>query len=225
MIGTIVNTLAVIAGGSIGLLVHKKLSDNINKIYFQAIGLVTIALGINMVWNIEKVLPVVLSVVLGAITGELLSLEKKVDKIGDYLKIKLKTKNERFTEGLVTSFLLFCIGSMTIVGAIQEGTGGSSDLLFTKSVMDFFSAMLLATGLGLGVIVSSIPLFLFQGGITLVAMLSAQFLNEDIILGLTNVGGILLIGLGVNILEIKKLSILNMIPSLLYIIILLLLFG
>jgi hypothetical protein len=225
MIGTIVNTLAVIAGGSIGLLVHKKLSDNINKIYFQAIGLVTIALGINMVWNIEKVLPVVLSVVLGAITGELLSLEKKVDKIGDFLKIKLKTKNERFTEGLVTSFLLFCIGSMTIVGAIQEGTGGSSDLLFTKSVMDFFSAMLLATGLGLGVIVSSIPLFLFQGGITLVAMLSAQFLNEDIILGLTNVGGILLIGLGVNILEIKKLSILNMIPSLLYIIILLLLFG
>jgi uncharacterized membrane protein YqgA involved in biofilm formation len=225
MIGTIVNTLAVIAGGSIGLLVHKKLSDNINKIYFQAIGLVTIALGINMVWNIEKVLPVVLSIVLGAITGELLSLEKKVDKIGDYLKIKLKTKNERFTEGLVTSFLLFCIGSMTIVGAIQEGTGGSSDLLFTKSVMDFFSAMLLATGLGLGVIVSSIPLFLFQGGITLVAMLSAQFLNEDIILGLTNVGGILLIGLGVNILEIKKLSILNMIPSLLYIIILLLLFG
>jgi uncharacterized membrane protein YqgA involved in biofilm formation len=225
MIGTIVNTLAVIAGGSIGLLVHKKLSDNINKIYFQAIGLVTIALGINMVWNIEKVLPVVLSIVLGAITGELLSLEKKVDKIGDYLKIKLKTKNERFTEGLVTSFLLFCIGSMTIVGAIQEGTGGSSDLLFTKSVMDFFSAMLLATGLGLGVIVSSIPLFLFQGGITLVAMLSAQFLNEDIILGLTNVGGILLIGLGVNILEIKKLSVLNMIPSLLYIIILLLLFG
>jgi uncharacterized membrane protein YqgA involved in biofilm formation len=225
MIGTIVNTLAVIAGGSIGLLVHKKLSDNINKIYFQAIGLVTIALGINMVWNIEKVLPVVLSIVLGAITGELLSLEKKVDKIGDFLKIKLKTKNERFTEGLVTSFLLFCIGSMTIVGAIQEGTGGSSDLLFTKSVMDFFSAMLLATGLGLGVIVSSIPLFLFQGGITLVAMLSAQFLNEDIILGLTNVGGILLIGLGVNILEIKKLSILNMIPSLLYIIILLLLFG
>jgi uncharacterized membrane protein YqgA involved in biofilm formation len=225
MIGTIVNTLAVIAGGSIGLLVHKKLSDNINKIYFQAIGLVTIALGINMVWNIEKVLPVVLSVVLGAITGELLSLEKKVEKIGDFLKIKLKTKNERFTEGLVTSFLLFCIGSMTIVGAIQEGTGGSSDLLFTKSVMDFFSAMLLATGLGLGVIVSSIPLFLFQGGITLVAMLSAQFLNEDIILGLTNVGGILLIGLGVNILEIKKLSILNMIPSLLYIIILLLLFG
>jgi hypothetical protein len=225
MIGTIVNTLAVIAGGSIGLLVHKKLSDNINKIYFQAIGLVTIALGINMVWNIEKVLPVVLSIVLGAITGELLSLEKKVDKIGDFLKIKLKTKNERFTEGLVTSFLLFCIGSMTIVGAIQEGTGGSSDLLFTKSVMDFFSAMLLATGLGLGVIVSSIPLFLFQGGITLVAMLSAQFLNEDIILGLTNVGGILLIGLGVNILEIKKLSVLNMIPSLLYIIILLLLFG
>jgi len=225
MTGTIVNTFAVIAGGTLGLIAHRKLPENINKIYFQAIGLVTIALGINMVWNIENVLLVVLSIVLGAVTGEIFRLENKVESIGQFLKVKLKTKNERFTEGLVTSFLLFCIGSMTIVGAIQEGTGGSSDLLLTKSVMDFFSAMLLATGLGLGVVVSSVPLFIFQGSITLIAMLGSQFLSDEIILGLTNTGGILLIGLGINILEIKKMSILNMLPSLFFIIIFIILFG
>lgn len=145
--------------------------------------------------------------------------------MSNYLKLKLKIGSEKFTEGLITSFLLFCIGSMTILGAIQEGTGVSSDLLFTKSLMDFFSAIILASAFGVGVAVSALPLLLFQGSLTLLAMGASQFFTPEIIHGLTNIGGILLIGLGINILEIKKLRIMNMLPSLLFVVILLWIFA
>jgi uncharacterized membrane protein YqgA involved in biofilm formation len=141
--------------------------------------------------------------------------------LSNYLKKRFKIGSERFSEGLVTAFLLYCIGSMTILGAIQEGTGGSSDLLLTKSLMDGFSSIILASAFGVGVIVSAIPLLIFQGGITLLAMYAGSFFTPEIIQGLTSVGGILLIGLGVNILEIKKLRIMNMLPSLVIVAILL----
>jgi len=110
---------------------------------------------------------------------------------------------------------------MTILGTIQEGTGGSSDLLYTKSLMDFFSALLLASAFGVGVVVSAIPLFIFQALLTLLAMYAGSFFTPAIILGLTSVGGILLIGLGINILEIKKLRIMNMLPALVVVAVLL----
>jgi uncharacterized membrane protein YqgA involved in biofilm formation len=225
MVGTLVNTAAVIAGGSIGLMLKKNMPEKVTRIYFQAIGLFTLSMGITMVWNMKNILIVVSSLVLGALAGELMNLEKNADKLGEILKLKLKVGHDRFSEGLVTSFLLFCIGSMTIVGAIREGTGISSDLLLTKSLMDFFSAILLASALGSGVVVSAIPLLVFQGSITLLAMVASQFFTPEIILGLTNIGGILLIGLGINILELKKLSVLNMLPSIIFIIILLSIFG
>jgi len=114
---------------------------------------------------------------------------------------------------------------MTILGAIQEGTGVSSDLLFTKSLMDFFSSIILASAFGVGVLVAAIPLFLFQGALTLLAMGASQFFTPEIIQGLTNIGGILLIGLGINILEIKKLRVMNMVPSLLIVVIFLWIFA
>lgn len=113
---------------------------------------------------------------------------------------------------------------MTIVGAIDEGTGRSSEVLFTKSLMDGFSALLLASAFGLGVIFSAVPLLIFQGGITLLAMSASHFFTSEIIAGLTSTGGILLIGLGINILEIKKLRIMNMLPALLVVIVLLSIF-
>lgn len=221
MTGTLVNTVAVIAGGSLGLLLKKNMPARLTSIYFQAIGLFTLAIGISMVWELKHILVVVSSLGLGALTGELLNLEKQTDNLSDYLKRKLKIGSDRFTEGLVTSFLLFCVGSMTIVGAIQEGTGVSSDLLMTKSLMDFFSALLLASALGVGVVFAAIPLLIFQGSITLLSMFASQFFTTDIIHGLTNTGGILLLGLAINILEIKKLRIINMLPALVYVVIIL----
>jgi len=214
MIGTLVNTAAVIVGGTIGLLLKKNMPERVTTIYFQAVGLFTLAIGISMVVKMDHILIVVGSLAIGSLLGEWMNIEAGAERMSNYLKRRFKIGSDKFSEGLITAFLLFCIGSMTIIGTIQEGTGGSSDLLFTKSLMDFFSAMLLASAFGLGVVVSAVPLLLFQGALTLLAMYASSFFSPTIIQGLTSVGGILLIGLGINILEIKKLRIMNMLPSL-----------
>jgi uncharacterized membrane protein YqgA involved in biofilm formation len=225
MIGTLVNAGAVIAGGIVGMLLNKSLHDRYKTIYFQAVGLFTLAIGISMVYNMQHILIVVGILAIGSLLGEWMNLEKGAERVSLYLKTKFRIGNDCFSEGLITAFLLYCIGSMTILGAIQEGTGGSSDLLLTKSLMDGFSSILLASAFGVGVIASAIPLLIFQGGLTLLAMYASSFFSPQIIQGLTSVGGILLIGLGINILEIKKLRIMNMLPALLVVILLLYLFA
>jgi len=225
MIGTIVNTAAVIVGGTIGLLLKKNMPERVTTIYFQAVGLFTLAIGISMVVKMDHILIVVSSLAIGSLLGEWLNIEAGTERLSELLKKRFRIGNEKFSEGLITAFLLFCIGSMTILGTIQEGTGGSSDLLFTKSLMDFFSGMLLASAFGFGVVVSAIPLLIFQGALTLLAMYAGSFFTPEIIQGLTSVGGILLIGLGINILEIKKLRIMNMLPALLVVVLLLYLFA
>lgn len=224
MIGTVVNTVAVIGGGVIGLLLKKRMPERVTTIYFQAIGLFTLAIGISMAVQMKEILIVVSSLAIGSLLGEWMNIERGSERMSAYLKKKFRIGSEKFSEGLITAFLLFCVGSMTIVGAIQEGTGGSPDLLFTKSLMDFFSSILLASALGVGVVFSALLLFVFQGSLTLLAMFAGSFFTEDIILGLTSVGGILLVGLGINILEIKKIRVMNMLPSLLVVIILLWIF-
>jgi uncharacterized protein len=225
MIGTLVNAGAVIAGGVVGMLLNKSLHDRYKTIYFQTVGLFTLAIGISMVYNMQHILIVVGSLAVGSLVGEWMNLEKGAERVSRYLKTKFRIGNDRFSEGLITAFLLYCIGSMTILGAIQEGTGGSSDLLLTKSLMDGFSSILLASAFGVGVIASAIPLLIFQGGLTLLAMYASSFFSPQIIQGLTSVGGILLIGLGINILEIKRLRIMNMLPALLVVVLLLYLFA
>lgn len=224
MLGTLVNTGAVIVGGTIGLLLKKSMPQRITTIYFQAVGLFTLAIGITMVVNMKEILIVVGSMVIGGVLGEWMNLEAGADKLGNFLKNRFRIGSEKFTEGLVTAFLLFCVGAMTITGTIDEGVRGSHELLFTKSLMDFFSAMLLASAFGIGVVVSSIPLLIFQGTITLLAMWASTFFSESIINGLTSVGGILLIGLGINILEIKKLKVMNMLPALVVVVLLIWMF-
>lgn len=221
MFGTFVNTAAVIIGGTIGLVLNKKMPIRITTIYFQAVGLFTLAIGITMVVKMEHILMVVCSLAIGSVLGEGLNIERKAERMGFYLKKKYNIGGDNFTEGLITAFLMFCIGSMTIIGTIQEGTGGSSDLLLTKSLMDFFSALLLASAFGAGVVVSAIPLLIFQGALTLVAMYASAFFTPQIVSGLTSIGGIMLIGLGINILEIKKLRIMNMLPALLVVVVML----
>ena len=218
MIGTIINAGAVVAGSSLGLLLKKGLPEKYTTIYFQAVGLFTLILGVQMSMKITEPLLVVFSLIAGGLTGELLRLEERMNRFGDYLKTKFKRGNERFTEGLVTAFLLFCMGSMSILGPVEEGlTGNMSDLLKAKSLMDGISAMLLASALGIGVMFSTVPLLIYQGGITLLVMLIGKNIPEQYINEITVIGGVLLIGLALDILNIKKLRILNMLPSLIYI--------
>lgn len=214
MIGTLVNAGAILIGSIIGLIIHAHLSDKIKTIVFQAIGLFTIFLGISMALKSDQYLILIFSLVIGSIIGEWINIENLTNKLGDKLKKKLKSKDEKFTEGLVTAFLMFCMGSMTILGAFEEGFSGKTDLLFAKSVLDGFSSIILSASLGFGVMIAIIPLIIYQGSLTLFAVGLENYLDDRVISQMSAVGGILLIGLGISILEIKKIKVLNMVPAL-----------
>jgi hypothetical protein len=214
MTGTIINVVFVVIGSVLGMLIHKRFPDRIRLIVFQAIGLFTIILGIFLGLKSSAFIVMIFSLILGAVLGEGLLLQEKIESSGAYLKSILKIKNENFTEGLVTAFMLFCIGSFTILGAIEEGLTGNYNLLLTKSVLDGFSSIALASAFGVGVLLSIIPLFIYQGSLTLFASWIEPYLDVALQNEITAVGGIMIIGLGINILEIKKIRILNLTPAL-----------
>ncbi|MDZ7725658.1 MAG: DUF554 domain-containing protein [candidate division KSB1 bacterium] len=201
MTGTWVNAAAVIIGSTLGLLIHRRLPERFTRIVFQAIGLFTIFLGVSMALKTGHELLLILSLVTGGLLGEAVHLEERLNSLSDVLARHLKTENQRFTEGLITAFLLFCIGSLTLLGAIEEGLGNPPRLLLTKSMLDFFSSIALTTAFGIGVMFSVIPLILFQGGITLLAALFGEFLSQTLISELTAVGGLMILALGINLLE------------------------
>jgi uncharacterized membrane protein YqgA involved in biofilm formation len=226
MLGTIINAAAVIAGSSVGLALKKALSEKYTTIYFQAVGLFTLILGMRMSLKISAPLVVALSLIAGGLFGEFCRLEERMNNLGDYLKAKFKIGNERFTEGLITAFLLFCMGSLSILGPVEEGlTGNVSELLKAKSLLDGFSSLLLSSALGIGVLFSVVPLLIYQGGITLIVRLIGKDIPDIYINEVTVVGGILLIGLALDILNIKKLRIVNLLPALVFVCIFLWLSG
>ncbi len=212
--GTLINVLAVGLGSAVGILAGNRIPEKINKSVFQALGLFTLILGISMALEGQLLLVIVFSLIIGTILGEVLSLEQRIDKLSNVLMKLFRLSNPKFSEGMITSFLLYCMGSMTIVGAIDEGLGNGIEILLTKSVMDGFSSIALASVFGLGVTLSVVLMLIFQGGITLVAYVLGDFIAQEVITELSAVGGIILVGLGINILELKRIKVMNMLPSL-----------
>lgn len=217
MLGTLINVATVIAGSGIGLLLGHRLPERISQTVFGVLGLFTLYMGVSMSLGGNQVLVLVFSLLLGAIIGEWINLEARSEKLIHRLQGKSKEEGstKRFTEALLTAFMLFCVGAMTLVGCIQEGISGDRSILLTKSLMDFFSSMALAAALGRGVLFAAIPLLLYQGGITLGAAQLESFFTPQVSAELIAVGGILLIGLGLNILKITRLRLLNYVPALL----------
>jgi uncharacterized membrane protein YqgA involved in biofilm formation len=215
MLGTLINTGAVIAGSVVGLLIHSKLPPKITAITFQGIGLFTLFIGFLMAQKTQNPLVMIFSIVIGAIIGEGIDLAKYLERFSNFLKTKIKSQNEKFSEGLITAFLLFCMGSMTIMGAIEEGLGNPPKLFLAKSVLDGFSSIALSTTFGIGVLCSAIPLLIYQSGLTLLFAGVLHNLPSAVINEISAVGGLILIGLGINILEIKTIKILNMLPAML----------
>ena len=150
--GTIVNVMAVIIGSSIGLLFGSRMPQRIVKTVFQAIGLFTLVIGIAMALKGQEMLLIVFSLIIGTVMGEGLNIDLKVEALSQRIRTVFKVGNPKFSEGLITSFLLFCMGAMTILGAIDEGLGNGSEVLLTTSMMDGFSYMALASVLGIGVL-------------------------------------------------------------------------
>lgn len=214
LFGTLVNVATIIAGSLLGYFFHSKLPERFVKIIFQALGLFTIYIGITMTMKTSQILILIFSMVMGSALGEWMNLDKQINRFSNWVKVKLKSEHETFSEGMITAFLLFCMGSMTILGAFEEGTQGNSDLLIAKSMMDGFSSLALASALGIGVAFSILPLLIFQGGLTLLAMWLGSLMPEAVVNEMSAAGGLMLVGLGFSIMEIKKIKVINMLPAL-----------
>ena len=224
-LGTLVNTLAVIAGSIVGLLLQRQFPDNLRTICFQGLGLCTLLIGMQMALRVENVLVLIFSILIGGVVGEALHLHARLIRIGDLLKQRVRVGSDRFTEGLVTAFLLFCVGSLTIVGALEEGLHDDPSLIYTKATLDGFASIVLAVTYGWGVLFSALPLFLFQSAITLSAETLQPYLSEEVISQLSATGGVIIVGLGINLLEIKELRLTNMLPALVVVVLLTLWLG
>ncbi len=214
LFGTLTNVALVLAGSMVGLYAKSKLPQRIVTIIFQAIGVFTLYMGVSMAMKTHQVLIPIFSLIIGAAIGEWIDLDAYIGRFGAWAKRKTRSGNEAFAEGLTSAFLLFCMGSMTILGAFEEGTRGDSNLLVAKSVMDGFSALALSSALGLGVAFSVIPLFIFQGGLTLLASWLGNQMPTVVVDELTASGGLILLALALSILDIKKIKVVNFLPAL-----------
>lgn len=221
-IGTLVNVVTILLGSLIGVWLEQSFPTNIKAIAFQAIGLISLLIGIQMSLKLPEgyLLLAIISMVLGGIVGEIMHLDTLLNGLAENLKTTLDIDDVQFTEGLITASLLFSIGSMVIVGAIEEGVKGDRTLLLVKSMLDGVSSIVFASTYGIGILFSIFPVLLIQGGITLLARRMQYFFTETIIAQLSAVGGLLIIAIGINILELGKINIENLLPGLLLVVIL-----
>lgn len=214
--GTFVNMLTVTVGSLIGLSLQQVFPDNIQQIIFQAIGLGTLVLGMMMSLKVPEgyLLNFIFSLILGGVVGELIGLQEVLRGLGDWVQQTMQVEGSEFTTGLVTAFLLFCIGSMTLVGAIEEGLKGKRDLLYIKSTLDGISSIAFAATYGIGVLFSIVPMLILQGGVTLLARQLQHFFTEVMVAQLSSVGGALILGIGINILGLGQINVENLLPAL-----------
>ncbi|PTN34369.1 DUF554 domain-containing protein [Desulfonatronum sp. SC1] len=215
-IGTLINAGAIILGSLLGLMLGGRFSDRYRTLVYHSIGLCVLVIGLHMALSFTNILILVFSMLCGALCGQLVRLDDRLTAAGNALKHRLGSKDARFTDGFVTASLLFCIGSMAILGSIDEGIRGDRTILLTKSILDGFICIPLASTYGIGVLFSFLSILLYQGGITLLAGQAQGLFTEPIIAQLTSTGGLLIMGIGINLLELKTINVTNMLPSLVF---------
>lgn len=216
MLGTIVNSITVMVGCLCGLIVKGRLTEKISTTIMNGLVLCTLYIGISGALNGGDTLIMIISVAVGALIGEIIDIDKRLNNLGNYLESKFNNKKENnisIAEGFITSSLLFCVGAMTIVGALESGLKGNHDTLFTKSVLDLVSSIIFTSSLGIGVIFSAITVFVYQGLITIGAGFLSGVLSDYVITNMSAVGGLLIIGLAFNMLGITKIKIANLLPA------------
>lgn len=219
--GTIINAIAIIIGGALGLLFRKGLPARVSQTALQVMGLFSIVVGLTMAIQGKDLILVLLSLILGAVLGELIDIEGRLDKLGSWLEKRLHLTEKSPAKGFIYTSLLFCVGSMAIVGSITDGLKGDHSILVTKAMMDGIISIPFAATMGIGVLGSAIPILLYQGGLTLLAWKVQSFFTPDMIRELTSVGGVIVMGIGINILGLQKVRVGNLIPALLFVIVLL----
>jgi uncharacterized protein len=219
LLGTLVNGLLIVIGALLGKLLHK-IPDRMKTTVMVSIGLAVVVLGLQMGLKSENFLIVIISLVFGSVLGELLDLDGKLNALGAWLESKVGGSQQgSIAEGFVTATLIFVIGAMAIIGALDSGIRGDHDVLYTKSIIDGFTALILTTTLGIGVIFSAIPVMLYQGSIaafaTQIDQLVPDALMTSFIAEMTATGGIMILAIGLNITGITKIRVANMLPGIL----------
>lgn len=215
LLGVIVNVITVILGSCIGLLFKKGIPEKVSTATMIGLGACTLYIGISGSLCGENVLIVIASVVLGVISGTLLNIDGAINKLAKSVEERFKKdgQNVSIAEGLVTATLLFCVGSMTVTGSIQAGLTGDNSVLITKATHDLVSSMMLASSLGVGVLLASVSVFAIQGGLVLLAGLIAPFMSMSAINEMTCAGSILIIMIGTNLMGITKIKVADFLPA------------
>ncbi len=213
-----VNMATVLVGSMLGILFRNRLKETLQDALMRALGLCTVVIGISSAIATKELLCVILCMVIGTALGELLRIDDGIEHAGDYIKSKLpkgKLGGSRFTEGFVSACILFCIGSMTIVGSLEAGINHDYSIIFAKSTMDFVSSMAFAAAMGFGVTCSVLFILVFQGGLTLLAGLVGPALSSAVVTEMSAVGGVILIGMALNMLGAvqQRIKVANMLPA------------
>lgn len=218
MLGVIVNVITVLIGSAVGLLLKKGIPEKVSNAAMIGIGACNIYIGISGSLSGENVLILIASIVLGAVTGTLLGIDDGINKLAHGVEKRFKKKDDGISvaEGLVTATLLFCVGSMTVTGSIQAGLTGDNSITITKATMDLVSSMMLASSLGIGVMLAAGSVFVIQGGLVLLAALIAPYLSTGAINEMTASGSILIIMLGTNLMGISKIKVADFLPAIIY---------
>ena len=226
-LGTLINVLAIVAGSGLGLLFKRGISERFRQIMTQACGLAVVFIGLGgaleMMLSVEEGalvsgggMLIVFSLLLGGLCGELINIEKRLDGLGEKIKGKVKAKGDgQFVEGFVTASLVVCVGAMAICGPIDEALTGDSTTLIIKSVLDFIIVMVFASVYGVGVIFSSLAVFVYQGFFTVFGTLISGFMSDALITSLSGIGSILIFAVGVNLIRPKTIRVGNFLPALL----------
>lgn len=219
MLGVFVNVFTVLLGGSVGLLCKRGIPKHLTDAVMLGIGLCTLYIGIDGALSGENVLIVIAAMVLGAIVGTGLDIDGAINRLGAWVERRFRRgegEKTSLAEGFVTASLLFCVGSMTIVGSLNAGISGDNEMLFTKSMLDLISSAMLSASLGAGVLLAAVFVLVFQGGIVLLSSLIAPVLTSAAIAEMTCAGSLLIIALGFNLMGIAKIKVANYLPAILF---------
>ena len=225
MTGTIVNTGAILAGSFIGISAGKLLPERIKTIVVQALGLSVVLIGLKMALSGKEPIVTIGCVLLGAITGELIKIEQGTERLGEWLKTRARSDSSTFVQGFVSASVLYLTGPMMIVGSIQDGTVGDASTLYIKALLDGVASIALSSTLGIGVAFSALSVIIVQGSITLMASKLLFMQNPAVLDAVTASGGLLILGIGTNVLGLTKIKIGNFLPALLYAILWAVFFG
>jgi len=215
LLGTLANVAAIAIGTLVGFVLKKRLPERINSIAIQGLGLVTALLGLKMMITTQNALIVLVSIIIGGALGEFLRIEERLDRLGARVEARFSKERGTFAKAFVTSSLLYCVGPMAVVGALQDGLRGDYSILLTKSVMDAIASVAFASTLGIGVLFSTLPVAAYQGSITIGASLLEPYLTSSMVTEMTATGGLLILGIAMNLLQITKIRIGNLLPAIL----------